>query len=95
MKKKGIIISMIAGIIILFLCIKPDDGSRTVSVIENIAMGVNVIFESQNEWMEQKKIELQKAGEAQLEQEEQVKAAVPEIVHVKEPRVTWNGKEDR
>lgn len=94
MKKKGIIISIIAGIIILFLCVKPDDSSREVSLIENIVAGARVVSNKKNEWTEERKTDPKKAGAARLEQE-QAEIIVPEMIHVKEPKVTRNGKEGK
>lgn len=48
MKKKTIIISAIAGIIILGLCIKLAVGSRDVSVIENTALEERVVSDESN-----------------------------------------------
>ncbi len=92
MKKKGTIISMIAGIIILFLCVKPDDESREIPLIENIVTGARVVSDRQNEWIEERKTEPKKAGAAQWEREQE-KITVPEMIYVKEPKVIWNGKE--
>ena len=66
MKKKAIILLIIAGIFILVLCVRPDD-STAASVMENITMGTGAVSDRQKEWIEEKKTESKKAGEAQAE----------------------------
>lgn len=97
MKKKAIILLIIAGIFILVLCVRPDD-STAASVMENITMGTGAVSDRQKEWIEEKKTESKKAGEAQSEQkvgqepEKQEQIAVSEMVQLKEPVVKRNGK---
>lgn len=94
MKKKVIIVSIIAGFFMLCLFVKHDDGGREISEIENISMGTSTVFDRQKEGIEQGKKELQKAEEEPLEQEtergEQI--AVPEMIHINEPMIKWNGE---
>ena len=47
--KKGMIILIIAGILIFFLCVKPDDNSRAVSEMENNAVGTGAVSHRQDE----------------------------------------------
>ena len=92
MKKKGIILSMAAGLFLLFLCVKLDDDGGKVSETENLAMETSVDSKPQKERMEEVETESKKAGEVQAEQESRVETAVPEMVRVKEPVVRWNGE---
>lgn len=92
--KKGMIILIIAGILIFFLCVKPDDNSRAVSEMENNAVGTGAVSHRQDEGAQEKKAEPKTTEEAQSEQaqEERVKRAVPEHIYFEEPVVKWNGK---
>lgn len=69
MKKKAIIISVIAGIFILGLCVKLAVGSREVLVVENVAVEESVAADGLNEWGGQETAEPESSGEVQPESE--------------------------
>lgn len=96
MKKKAIILLIIAGIFILALRARPDD-SVAASVMENITMGTGTVSDQQKEWIagkktESKKEEVQSEQKVGQEPEKQEQIAVPEKVQLKEPVVKQNGK---
>lgn len=96
MKKKAIILLIIAGIFILAMCARPDD-STAASVMENITMGTGTVSDQQKEWIagkktESKKEEVQSEQKVGQESEKQEQIAVPEKVQLKEPVVKQNGK---
>ena len=96
MKKKIIIVLIIAGIFILGLGAEPVYASAGTFVMKNAAMGMSDVFDRQNEWIEQKIEDLKTTGETQLEQEQKEwwrKIADPHTISVKEPIVKWNGEE--
>ena len=66
--KKGMIILIIAGILIFFLCVKPDDNSRAVSEMENNAVGTGAVSHRQDEVAQEKKAEPKTTEEAQSDQ---------------------------
>lgn len=69
MKKKAIILSMIAGIFILGLRVWLAVGSREVPVVENAAVEDGVVSDGLNEWGRQETEEPEASGEVQLESE--------------------------
>lgn len=69
MRKKAIIISMIAGIFILGLCVRFSAGSRDVPVVENAAVEDSAAADGLNEWGRQETAEPESLGEVQPESE--------------------------
>lgn len=100
MKKKAIIsiISIIAGIFILCLCVKPADGSRDELAVKNISVEAGIFSDGLHKQMERELAELINAGETKPELEAEsepwwCKIKSPGTVKVKKPEVTWNGEE--
>lgn len=95
MKKKWILLFIMAGIFMLILCVKPDD-STAAAVIENMTMGTDAVSERQMKWIEEKKTESKTAEGAKEEPEQetgkQEQVAVPEMIQLQKPVVKWNGK---
>lgn len=85
MRKKAVIISIVAGIFILCLCVKSVVGGRAVPAIENAAVEEKIASDGPNRQIEQEKTE--------SEPEEQEKTAIPEMVNFVKPVVKLNGQE--
>ena len=92
MKKKATIISAIAGIFILGLCVKLAVGSRDIPVIENAALEERAVSDELSGQSEQEKTESEETVEAQSEQEPkgQDKVEVPKRVDSVKPIVKLN-----
>ena len=86
MKKKAIILSMIAGIIILGLCVRLAVGSREVSVVENAAVEDSAVSDGLNEWGRQEIEELEASEEVQPESEKPEEAESEETQAAQESK---------
>lgn len=107
MKKKMLMISGIAGMIVLGLCIKFSAGSRKMPAVENAAVAGRIVSEegiwpeavpsgqepAQQDKQEPTEWEQDKQELTEWEQVKQDKTAIPEIIHFAEPIVKLNGEE--
>lgn len=78
MKKKAIVISVIAGIFVMVQCAKFVFGNEEASVVENVAVEEGIAFFDLNEQEEAKELD---------------KVAVPERVLIEKPVTKLNGEE--
>lgn len=92
MKKKAIIISMIAGIFILGLCLKSADGNRDVLGAENVSMKTSTVFEGSDKRREWELAAAIKVEIVLKRPKEQDRIAVPECIDVIEPAVERDGE---
>lgn len=92
-KKKDIILSVIAGFFILGLCVKLADGSREVSIAKSVSMKASAVFDELNKRHEWELAESIKVEIVLKRPKERDKIAVPKRINIIEPVVKWNGEE--
>lgn len=89
MKKKGIMILAIAGILVLGLCAKFAAGSRDAAAVDNAAVAEGIVSAEgiwPGELPSERKLEVQ-------DTEEQNCIAIPEMISFEKPDVKLNGEE--
>ena len=89
MKKKAIMISAIAGMLVLGLCVKFAAGSRDAAAVDSTAVAEGVVS-AEGIWPEElpteQKLEVQNTEERDC-------IAIPEMISLEKPVVKLNGEE--